>query len=31
MAAFEAAVATGVNGIETDVRLSLDGLPVLIH
>jgi glycerophosphoryl diester phosphodiesterase len=31
LAAFEAAVAMGVNGIETDVRLSLDGLPVLIH
>jgi glycerophosphoryl diester phosphodiesterase len=31
MAAFEAAVAVGVNGIETDVRISLDGLPVLIH
>ena len=31
MAAFEAAVAVGANGIETDVRISLDGLPVLIH
>jgi glycerophosphoryl diester phosphodiesterase len=31
MAAFDAAVAVGVNGIETDVRISLDGLPVLIH
>lgn len=31
LAAFEAAVALGVNGIETDVRISLDGLPVLIH
>ncbi len=31
VAAFEAAVALGVNGIETDVRISLDGLPVLIH
>lgn len=29
--AFEAAVMLGVNGIETDVRLSGDGLPVLIH
>lgn len=31
MPAFEAAVAIGVNGIETDVRISLDGLPLLIH
>ncbi|MDN5753726.1 MAG: glycerophosphodiester phosphodiesterase [Nitrosospira sp.] len=31
LAAFEAAVAIGVSGIETDVRMSLDGLPVLIH
>src|SRR3954469_22899922 len=31
MAAFEAAVALGVDGIETDVRLSGDGLPVIIH
>lgn len=31
MAAFDAAVAAGANGIETDVRLSRDGLPVLIH
>ncbi|ARO88689.1 glycerophosphodiester phosphodiesterase [Nitrosospira lacus] len=31
LAAFEAAVALGVNGIETDVRISLDGLPVLMH
>ena len=31
LAAFEAAVAMGVNGIETDVRISLDGFPVLIH
>lgn len=31
LAAFDAAVAAGVNGIETDVRISLDGLPVLIH
>jgi glycerophosphoryl diester phosphodiesterase len=29
--AFEAAVAIGVNGIETDVRISRDGLTVLIH
>ena len=31
MAAFEAAVRLGVDGIETDVRLSRDGLPVIIH
>ncbi|MEK6707842.1 MAG: glycerophosphodiester phosphodiesterase [Pseudomonadota bacterium] len=31
LAAFEAAVTLGVNGIETDVRISRDGLPVLIH
>lgn len=31
LAAFEAAVAVGANGIETDVRISGDGLPVLIH
>ena len=31
LAAFEAAVAAGTNGIETDVRISRDGLPVLIH
>ena len=29
--AFEAAVMLGVDGIETDVRLSSDGLPVIIH
>jgi glycerophosphoryl diester phosphodiesterase len=29
--AFEAAIAQGVDGIETDVRLSADGLPVIIH
>lgn len=29
--AFEAAVALGADGIETDVRLSADGLPVLFH
>lgn len=29
--AFEAAVAAGVAGIETDVRISRDGLPILIH
>ncbi|HET7061229.1 MAG TPA: glycerophosphodiester phosphodiesterase family protein, partial [Nitrosospira sp.] len=31
LAAFEAAVSIGANGIETDVRFSRDGLPVLIH
>ena len=30
-AAFEAAIKLGVDGIETDVRLSRDGLPVIIH
>jgi glycerophosphoryl diester phosphodiesterase len=31
LAAFDAAVKIGVDGIETDVRLSRDGLPVIIH
>ncbi len=31
LAAFEAAVAAGVDGIETDVRLSKDGVAVLVH
>jgi glycerophosphoryl diester phosphodiesterase len=31
MAAFEAAAKLGVDGIETDVRLSADGKPVIIH
>ena len=31
MAAFAAAVKLGVDGIETDVRLSADGKPVIIH
>jgi glycerophosphoryl diester phosphodiesterase len=31
LAAFERAAAAGVDGIETDVRLSRDGLPVLFH
>jgi glycerophosphoryl diester phosphodiesterase len=31
LAAFDAAVKLGVDGIETDVRLSRDGLPVIIH
>lgn len=29
--AFEAAVMAGASGIETDVRISRDGVPVLIH
>jgi glycerophosphoryl diester phosphodiesterase len=29
--AFEAAVRLGVDGIETDVRLSADGLPLIMH
>ena len=31
MAAFAAAVALSVDGIETDVRLSGDGKPVIVH
>ncbi|MGH8750420.1 MAG: glycerophosphodiester phosphodiesterase [Burkholderiales bacterium] len=31
LAAFEAAVKRGCDGIETDVRLSRDGLPLLLH
>jgi glycerophosphoryl diester phosphodiesterase len=31
MAAFEAAIAAGAEGIEFDVRLSRDGVPVVIH
>ena len=31
MAAFEAAVAAGADGIEFDVRLSRDRVPVVIH
>src|SRR5215203_2046525 len=31
LAAFAAAVELGVDGIETDVRLSRDGAPVIIH
>jgi glycerophosphoryl diester phosphodiesterase len=31
LAAFDAAIALGVDGIETDIRLSQDGIPVLFH
>ncbi|HJT64947.1 MAG TPA: glycerophosphodiester phosphodiesterase [Pyrinomonadaceae bacterium] len=31
MPAFEAAIAAGADGIEFDVRLSRDGVPVIIH
>ena len=31
IAAFEAAIADGADGIEFDVRLSSDGVPVIIH
>jgi glycerophosphoryl diester phosphodiesterase len=31
LAAFEAAVMAGVNGIETDVRINRDGVPILMH
>ena len=31
MPAFEAAIAAGADGIEFDVRLSVDGVPVIIH
>ena len=31
MAAFREAIATGSDGIEFDVRLSRDGVPVIIH
>lgn len=31
LAAFEAAVKFGVDGIETDLRFTRDGLPVLFH
>src|SRR5262245_46784488 len=30
-AAFERALAAGVDGIETDIRLSADGVPILFH
>lgn len=31
MAAFEAAIEAGADGVEFDVRLSRDGVPVIIH
>jgi glycerophosphoryl diester phosphodiesterase len=31
LAAFEAAIALGVDGIETDIRLSRDNVPILFH
>src|SRR5215475_8462662 len=31
MAAFQAAIAAGADGVEFDVRLSRDGVPVIIH
>lgn len=31
LAAFEAAIAMGVDGIETDIRLSADQVPILCH
>ena len=31
LASFESAVALGADGIETDVRLSADGIPILFH
>lgn len=31
LAAFEQAVALGVDGIETDVRLTSEGIPILFH
>ena len=31
IAAFEAAIAAGADGVEFDVRLSRDGVPVIIH
>jgi glycerophosphoryl diester phosphodiesterase len=31
LAAFTAAVAVGADGIETDVRVSADGVPILFH
>lgn len=31
LAAFEAAIALGADGIETDIRLSRDNVPILFH
>ena len=31
IAAFEAAIAAGADGVEFDVRLSSDGVPVIVH
>jgi glycerophosphoryl diester phosphodiesterase len=31
LAAFKAAIALGVDGIETDIRLSRDNVPILFH
>src|ERR1041385_5287703 len=31
MVAFRAAIAAGADGIEFDVRLTRDGIPVIIH
>ena len=31
MAAFRAAVAAGADGIELDVHLTRDGVPVILH
>ena len=31
LAAFEAAIALGVHGIETDIRITCDGKPILYH
>ncbi|MBN8883806.1 MAG: esterase, partial [Salana multivorans] len=31
LAAFRAAVAAGARGVETDVQLSADGVPLLLH
>jgi glycerophosphoryl diester phosphodiesterase len=31
LAAFEAAIALGIDGIETDIRLSKDGILILFH
>jgi glycerophosphoryl diester phosphodiesterase len=31
LAAFDAAIALGADGIETDIRVSKDGIPILFH